>query len=194
MARLPNTSASDARQSDESTTDGRQPSSLAEPSFLENPPEIQAMWVLVQLIEGGAQLRERIDGVLAPYGLTWTSLRTLQILIRAGDPIPLSAIARIAKCSRASITQAIDRLEAGKLARRLPDPHDRRSILAKVTDEGRERYFAGRQSYWNAALEMLSFTSPAEREAMHRLLDALVEVNVSVAHLLAPSPTAPVSE
>lgn len=73
-------------------------------------------------------------------------------------------------CVKSNITQLVDRLETDKLVKRMPDPADRRGVLASITDEGRRRYLAGRRSLENAEREMLIGLSPGDREQLSGLL------------------------
>ncbi len=52
--------------------------------------------------------------------------------------LPLSKIGERLMVHPTSVTNAIDRLEAGGLVRRVPDAVDRRRTLAAITPEGRD--------------------------------------------------------
>lgn len=80
----------------------------------------------------------RVDEVLRPLGLTFARYEVLMLLLftRRGS-LPLGRIGERLQVHPASVTNAIDRLEAGGLVRRLPHPSDRRAILAELTDAGR---------------------------------------------------------
>lgn len=67
--------------------------------------------------------------------MTW--MGALQQLKIANEPLPLGQFADHLSCAKSNATQLIDRLEAEGLVRRIPDPHDRRSVLAQITDEGK---------------------------------------------------------
>ena len=53
------------------------------------------------------------------------------------DEMPLKDLASACNCTRATITGLIDGLERKGLVSRKPNPDDRRSLLATLTDEGR---------------------------------------------------------
>jgi DNA-binding MarR family transcriptional regulator len=53
------------------------------------------------------------------------------------DEMPLKDLASACNCTRATITGLIDGLERKGLVARKPNPNDRRSLLAALTDEGR---------------------------------------------------------
>jgi DNA-binding MarR family transcriptional regulator len=53
------------------------------------------------------------------------------------DELPLKDLASACNCTRATITGLVDGLESKGLVSRKPNPDDRRSILAALTEEGR---------------------------------------------------------
>ena len=63
----------------------------------------------------------------------------LAALRRAGDPYELSPGALLTQTlvTSGTMTNRIDRLEGKGLVARLPDPHDRRGVLVRLTAEGR---------------------------------------------------------
>ena len=69
------------------------------------------------------------------------SQRQLAVLLDAArqpEPRTVRGLAAALNVSKPAITRALDRLEELALARRLPDPKDRRSLLVGVTRAGRE--------------------------------------------------------
>lgn len=62
--------------------------------------------------------------------------RALEALVADG-PITLWELAERLCCTRSNVTQLMNRLEAQRLVRRAPDPADRRSVRAEITEEGR---------------------------------------------------------
>jgi DNA-binding MarR family transcriptional regulator len=80
----------------------------------------------------------RIDAVLRPLGLTFARYEVLMLLhfSRAGS-LPLSKVGARLQVHATSVTNAVDRLEAQGLLRRVPHPTDKRTTLAEITEEGR---------------------------------------------------------
>jgi DNA-binding MarR family transcriptional regulator len=80
----------------------------------------------------------RIDEVLRPLGLTFARYEVLMLLSfsRTGA-LPLNKVGSRLQVHPTSVTNAVDRLEATGLIRRVPHPTDRRTTLAELTDEGR---------------------------------------------------------
>jgi DNA-binding MarR family transcriptional regulator len=127
--------------------------------------------VLWSIVEAGHRIEDRLEGALASAGLSLAKVNALKYLVDAQEPMAVGALAAKIACVKSNVTQLVDRLENDGLVRRLPDPNDRRSVLASVTELGRERYQAGASALLSAELELLQ-----ELPAVHRNL---------VAHLLA---------
>jgi DNA-binding MarR family transcriptional regulator len=95
-------------------------------------------------ILGAAQaVEDRIEQALSTEGLSLAKLGVLKVLVASDHPMSLGEVAKRLACVRSNVTQLVDRLEADGLVRREPDPADRRSIRAVITEEGRVRQVAG---------------------------------------------------
>jgi DNA-binding MarR family transcriptional regulator len=83
-------------------------------------------------------------------GLSEGRLQLLFVLRRFGEKgISLGRLAELMRVSPRNVTGLMDSLEHAGLAERVPDPSDRRSIHARLTDAGRARI----DSMWKPALE-----------------------------------------
>jgi len=93
---------------------------------------------------------QSIDELLRPFGLTFARFEVLMLLhfTRTGA-LPLGKIGERLQVHPASVTNAVDRLEAAGLVHRSPNPTDRRSVLAEISPSGRKTVEA-------AALELNS--------------------------------------
>src|SRR5688572_16260076 len=80
----------------------------------------------------------RVEDVLRPFELTFARYEVLMLLLfsRQGR-LPLGKIGERLQVHPASVTNAIDRLEAQELVRRVPNPSDGRGTLAEITAGGR---------------------------------------------------------
>jgi DNA-binding MarR family transcriptional regulator len=85
------------------------------------------------------QLRARMERYCEREGLSETRLGILFMLRHAGEGVPLGALAARLHVSPRNVTGLIDHLERDGLVTRAPDPADRRSVLAQLTDRGRAR-------------------------------------------------------
>jgi DNA-binding MarR family transcriptional regulator len=81
----------------------------------------------------------KVDEVLKPTGLTFAryELLTLLSFSRTGS-LPMAKASARLQVHPTSVTNAVDRLEAAKLVKRVPHPSDRRATLVEITDAGRE--------------------------------------------------------
>ena len=80
----------------------------------------------------------RIEAILRPFGLTFARYEVLRLLAftRRGV-MPVGKIGERLQVHPASVTNAVQRLEADGLVRRTDNPNDGRSVLAEITDSGR---------------------------------------------------------
>ena len=106
---------------------------------------------------------ERLENALRDVQLTKAKMAALQQLIEAGEPLPLGQLAERLRCVKSNATTLVDRLEAEGLAERLHEPEDRRTVYARVTEEGRRRYEDGMQAIKAVERELLEHFTQAER-------------------------------
>jgi DNA-binding MarR family transcriptional regulator len=79
-----------------------------------------------------------IDGALRPFGLTFARYEVLMLLsFSRGGALPLNKVGSRLQVHPTSVTNAVDRLEAKGLVRRVPHPTDRRTTLAEILTPGR---------------------------------------------------------
>lgn len=85
-------------------------------------------------------LLARIEGALKPFGLTFARFELLRLLsfTRHGS-LPMAKASARLQVHPTSVTNAVDRLEAAALVKRMPHPTDGRGTLVEITDAGRER-------------------------------------------------------
>ncbi|HUO47638.1 MAG TPA: MarR family transcriptional regulator [Acidimicrobiales bacterium] len=83
-------------------------------------------------------LMARADAVLRPFGLTFARYEVLMLLLfsRHGR-MPLGKVGQRLQVGAASVTNAVDRLQADGLVVRETNPADGRGVLAAITPAGR---------------------------------------------------------
>lgn len=103
-------------------------------------PEGDVMAAVTSVMRAHQILIGAVNRILAPLGLTFARYEVLVLLTfsRTGA-LPLGRIGERLQVHAASVTNAIDRLEADALVRRRPHPTDGRAVLAEITAEGRRR-------------------------------------------------------
>ncbi len=80
----------------------------------------------------------RIERILRPYGLTFARYEVLRLLAFSRRGVmPVGKIGERLQVHPASVTNAVQRLEADGHVRRVANPDDRRGVLAEITEEGR---------------------------------------------------------
>jgi DNA-binding MarR family transcriptional regulator len=81
----------------------------------------------------------RADATLRPHSLTFARYEVLMLLSFAKHgTLPLGKIGERLQVNAASVTNAVDRLEAQGLVDRQPNPTDGRGTLATITKTGRQ--------------------------------------------------------
>jgi len=82
---------------------------------------------------------KRVDASLRPHKLTFARYEALALLCfsRRGS-LPLGKMGDRLMVHPASVTNAVDRLEADGFVRRVRHPTDRRAVLAEITPAGRQ--------------------------------------------------------
>lgn len=92
--------------------------------------------VVLNLTLAGASAINRVEEVLAKFGLV---LKTFSVLVViAGEPEPLTPtlIAERTLIAKTTLTSALDVLERLGLVKREPNPTSRRSVLVRATGRG----------------------------------------------------------
>ena len=128
---------------------------------------------MLVLLDAARRIECRLEGALADVALSIAKFQALDVLVTAGEPTRLSALAGSLDCVRSNVTQLADRLESDGLIQRVTSPDDRRAVHAVVTALGRERHAAGAAAIHRLQAELAAQVAPADRESFHRVLSAL---------------------
>ena len=108
-----------------------------------------ALRLWITLARCHATYAKAIAGKVQDYGLTTPQFGTLEALYHLG-PLSLGELAEKLLVTGGNVTYVMDRLEDQGLVYRFRRPDDRRVILARLTQEGRElvaEVFPGHASY-----------------------------------------------
>jgi len=127
----------------------------------------EAFWAVAR------QLRETSQEALAPWDITPAHYRALRVLRRHGA-MRLSDLSDHLRIAARSATEVADALEARNLARRQPDPGDRRATLVELTDRGADVLDAIGAARGTEAERVFSRLSPADRADLGRILRKLI--------------------
>jgi MarR family 2-MHQ and catechol resistance regulon transcriptional repressor len=104
--------------------------------FIEDSSEISFTEVF-ELLDLTVKNLKRIERLaMQESGLTPSQYHVLNLLWEGGE-MPLKDLAQASSCTRATMTGLIDVLERKGFVRRVPNPEDRRSLLASLTEGGK---------------------------------------------------------
>lgn len=106
---------------------------------------------------------------------TW-EFDVLSALRRAGPPYELSPgrLLRETMVTSGTMTNRVDRLVAKRLVERLPDPADRRGVIVRLTDAGRQRVDAALDGLLEHERLLLAGLTGEERRQLADLLRTIV--------------------
>jgi DNA-binding MarR family transcriptional regulator len=120
-------------------------------------------------------LHASVEQRLVPLGLTLQQSRTLWIVRAWGSDGPqLRALAEQLHLTPRSVTAIVDGLEAQGLLERTPDPRDRRAVIARLTDAGRERCDEAMRIHGEVINELLGDVDDGELTQLRHLCYRLV--------------------
>ena len=135
---------------------------------------------VLALLHAAGAVETFLDARLAAVGLSLPRLAALDRLMRAGGSLPLGQLAERLACVKSNVTQLVDRLDADGLVTREPDPNDRRSRLAVITDAGRAAYEKGSAIHRDAEQQLFGHLSPADAANLTLIIDKLNSARASV--------------
>jgi DNA-binding MarR family transcriptional regulator len=100
--------------------------------------EAPAMATVTSIMRLQQVFLARADAELRPLGLTFARYEVVMLLsFSSRGALPLGKIGERLQVNAASVTNAVDRLEAQGLVARRPNPADGRGTLAAITPKGR---------------------------------------------------------
>ena len=114
----------------------------------------------------------RADATLRPYALTFARYEVLMLLSfsRQGE-LPLGKIGERLQVNAASVTNAVDRLEARGLVTRRSNPHDGRGTLAWLTADGRRTALEATKAMNESLFADVGVDAPDARSLFDLLAD-----------------------
>jgi DNA-binding MarR family transcriptional regulator len=112
----------------------------------------------------------------AEHGVEPWEFDVLSALRRSGSPYELSPgrLLRETMVTSGTMTNRVDRLSAKGLVERLPDPADRRGVLVRLTDAGRDRVDAALEQLLDQERLLLAGLPHADQSQLGRLLRKVV--------------------
>lgn len=136
-------------------------------------PEPGAMAACTSIMRAHQIVLARVEEALRPLDLTFARFEALALLsFSRKGALPLGKMGDRLMLHPTSVTNIVDRLEDQELLRRVPHPRDRRTILAEITAEGRERVEIATKAVGKVSLGMGGL-SEAEQDTLTELLRKL---------------------
>lgn len=144
-----------------------------------NGSDLFATWTLLH--QSYLLTYKYLDQIVSRLGISQAQASVLLVLRGAGQPLPLSRLARYLVQEAQSVTSLVDRLEARGLVRRVPDSRDRRVIHVELTPAGEEMFNQVFPAAWKACREVFVGLSDTE---LNQLSDLTAKVRDRSAQLL----------
>ena len=121
-------------------------------------------------------LRAEVAAVFERFGLTGPSFAVIATLRRAGKPYQLSqrALMEALQLTGGTVSVRIDRLERDSIVERVPDPHDQRGVLVRLTEVGERLFDQVAPLHLANEDRLLSALNTQQREQLAALLCILL--------------------
>jgi DNA-binding MarR family transcriptional regulator len=139
--------------------------------------DVAPLQVLSRITRLAKHLDRARGAAFEAHGLEAWEFDVLAALRRAGSPYVLSPGRLLGRTlvTSGTMTNRIDRLQAGGLVERLPDPADRRGVHVRLTPSGKDRVDGAMADLLEQERRILEVLSPTQREQLADLLRALVQ-------------------
>ena len=138
--------------------------------------DLRPMEVLSRVTRLGHHLDRARRQAFTEHRLESWEFDVLAALRRAGTPYELSP-GRLLKetlVTSGTMTNRVDRLAARGLVERLPDPHDRRGVLVRLTSTGRTTVDGALEGLLHRERDLLAGLDTADQTRLAGLLRSLV--------------------
>ena len=138
--------------------------------------DVEPLQVLSRVHRLARHLDRARRATFAAHDLEVWEFDVLTALRRTGPPYELSpgALLRATLVTSGTMTNRIDRLEHAALVRRRPDPRDRRGVLVRLTETGRDRVDAALADLVERERDLLSGLTAEQRRTLADLLRTLL--------------------
>ena len=139
-------------------------------------PAAAGMAAITSIMRAHQLFLAQANEVLRPFDLTFARYEVLAWLAWNAEcgSLSLSQIGERLQVTPATVTSAVDRLEADRLVRRVPHPSDARVTLAEITARGRRTVAAATAELNTKVFEVVQL-SEADMES---LIGLLVKVRI----------------
>ncbi len=138
--------------------------------------DVESVGIISRLDRLQAHLRAEVGAVFERLGLTGPSFAVIATLRRTGKPYQLSqrALMDALQLTGGTISVRIDRLEREGIVERMPDPHDQRGVLVRLTPSGARLFDQVAPLHLANEASLLSALTTQQREQLAALLRILL--------------------
>lgn len=114
------------------------------------------------------------ESVHRRLGWSWAGFRIMNLLWAAG-PLEARALARMSAASRATISSVLSTLERDGMISRDRTEADKRQVLVRLTDDGKQRLVEGLRAQAERDRAWFAVLGPQEQEQLSGLLQRLAD-------------------
>lgn len=134
--------------------------------------DTEPMELIGRLIRLSAHLSQEMGETFARHGLSAASFDVLATLLRSGPPHALSPNQLLATMmvTSGTMTNRIDQLEKESLVSRVQNPKDKRSVLVKLTEKGRQSIDGAVTDHVDTQTRLVSVIDEHQRDDLNALL------------------------
>jgi DNA-binding MarR family transcriptional regulator len=138
--------------------------------------DLRPMEVLSRVSRLNHHLDKARRRAFAEHGIESWEFDVLAALRRAGAPYELSPgrLIRETLVTSGTMTNRVDRLVTRGFVDRLPDPHDRRGVLVRLTEEGRATVDGALAGLLERERDLLAGLNGGDQKRLASLLRSLV--------------------
>jgi DNA-binding MarR family transcriptional regulator len=138
--------------------------------------DVSSVGIISRLARLRAIIDEEQEAVFAEHGVSNPTFTTLVTLVRINRPGGISQrrLADELGLTPGTVSARIDRLVAGGLVTRAPDPADKRGSLVTLTDRGRDLFEAVVPAHLANQVRLLGSLTPDEQATLAGLLRKLL--------------------
>jgi DNA-binding MarR family transcriptional regulator len=138
--------------------------------------DVSPIAVINRLERLQSYLRSEVATVFERFGLTGPSFAVIATLRRAGKPYQCSqrALMDALQLTGGTVSVRVDRLERDGFVERLPDPHDQRGVLVRLTEAGERLFDQVAPVHLANEDRLLSALNMQQREQLASLLRILL--------------------
>lgn len=112
---------------------------------------------------------------LLPHGLNTSQLNILTVLDRSPEPMTMGALGQAVSVRPANLTGVVDALAQRDYVERISNPDDRRSLLIRISTQGRTFLRKFLPGHWTYLHRLMDDLSPTQQRQLQSLLERFLQ-------------------